>query len=306
MEIGVLPKNFSFYTNISKNQLDYALSVFEGYWKIYSILVLKHLNFPVLKGIILTTFDAETRNNVIQFSKVIKSQEFLLRHDRKPEVPNAPRGGYIVSIKELEKELSLFFKQRRIVVLLEPVSPYDDIYSCNVLFDRAQNCATIEIVGPGFDVSDLNRGDISPHEIIEFNFNSLTTESFKKIYTVDNRSYKKSVKLRLQKIGRRVSGQFNIEGKSNLHRSGYDGEFEAIGLKFLKNNHKNLLLDNLETYQEIPFEYLLELIPYIQKFPQKIEKFGMDFKCVVLSMGFLTGVGLIFWDIVAPETKYCV
>ncbi len=300
--------NFPKYVLLEKakqEDLFVALNLFEGYWKVYSILALKLMSFPILKGIILTTYDNEVKEQILEFARSFNYTELLLRHDRKPELLTEPRGGYIVSLKKLGKELSFFFKQERIVILFEPASPYDDIYSCNALFDFVTGNVSLEIVGPGFDASDLNRGDITPHELYECSLYSRLRAEWHRIYKVDREMYRASVNERLLKIGRSVIGSFNIEGKPRLKKNYSLEQIKSIGHKFLVDNNKDLLLQHLDNYQEFPLKYLKQIEPYIRRVPNNLEELGIKYnRYLNLSMGFLKNVGLIFWDMVIPAKKY--
>ena len=54
--------------------------------------------------------------------------------------------------------------------LLKPIDRTKNIYGINIKVNRITESIIIECVGKGFDVSDLNRGNISPQEIVYFNY----------------------------------------------------------------------------------------------------------------------------------------
>lgn len=54
--------------------------------------------------------------------------------------------------------------------LLQPIDRTKNIYGINIYVNKNLETVIIESVGKGFDVSDLNRGDISPQESMVFNY----------------------------------------------------------------------------------------------------------------------------------------
>ncbi len=49
-----------------------------------------------------------------------------------------------------------------LALLLEPISPYGDQYSLAGVTVPDEGKMFIEVVGPGFDASDILRGDLQP------------------------------------------------------------------------------------------------------------------------------------------------
>src|SRR5207253_7438575 len=56
------------------------------------------------------------------------------------------------------------FRQNRIVAVYEPADPLLNSYNLNLLFESPTKVC-VEVLGPGFDASDLQRGDLSPHQV---------------------------------------------------------------------------------------------------------------------------------------------
>ena len=111
----------------------------------------------------------------------------------------------------------------RTVFLLEPKSPFDDLYSLSMRF--GDNEAEVEVVGPGFDASDLKRGDESPHELIR-----LARKSANGGYVEVGRSelspaqYRAAWKRRLGKVGRMVAGRNAASAPCTIRRCGGGAE----------------------------------------------------------------------------------
>jgi hypothetical protein len=286
------------------DNIDNITKYLSGYYKTISMLYLKILGLPVLNGLILNSLNEDFKNKIQQFCNINGFNSLLLRHDKKNEDPNYPRGGYLFNVANVDDELKKYLIDNRIVILLEPISPYDDLYSINIFIDRNSDKFILEIVGPGFDASDLQRGDITPHEGIEIYKTSseFDFQHIKRLYIINDYDYKNSVNKRLIKIGKRQLIKKNI--KTDL----FDEEkLIDMGIDYLKVHNKNLLLQNLDHYQQIEFKYLKKIYHYIKDFPEILNGFNLiNSKCdyCVLSTGIFINNRINFWDIVWPDLKY--
>jgi hypothetical protein len=112
---------------------------------------------------ILTSAYCGLDHDIFRFLRNIGGSSALIRHDTRDEKPPYPRGGFVVPESLLRDVLSFFFRQNRIIAVYEPLDPLLNSYNLNFLFESATD-VLVEVVGPGFDASDLQRGDLSPHE----------------------------------------------------------------------------------------------------------------------------------------------
>jgi hypothetical protein len=100
--------------------------------------------------------------------------------------------------------LDFFFGLGRIVAVYEPADPFFNSYNVNVLFESATD-VWAEVLGPGFDASDLQRGDLSPHEVFSISLTpkGVITE-IQRVHRVDQPEYETSKQLRWQKMRRKL------------------------------------------------------------------------------------------------------
>lgn len=217
-------------------------------------------------------------------------------------------------VDEIRDEVLRYLDMGRIVILLEPSNFLDNLYSFNIRFEDRGKSALMEIVGPGFDASDLQRGHVTPHESIildliklEKNINKLEEKRLelnelvleRKI--IDRLEYIQSVWSRYKKIARRL-----IEiGK--VRKPNYDlSEKELVNLarSYLIRNNYRLLLDNEYLYKPIPNKFLIEIFKYIYNLPERLKKL-INYNEFVISGGYIwTGKRLVFWDITIRGLKY--
>lgn len=291
--------------------LDKVIADLDGFFKFQSILYLRKLGLPVLDGIILTQWNDATRRELLTYCRKRRWSAVLLRHDKKPETPPYPMGGYLISTKDIQVEVLKYFDLGRIVFLMEPCCQFDNSYNISALFEN-DNRMTIEIVGPGFDASDLQRGQASPHEVVQVdetlrgNSFTLSELGFARIamttFIVDQKSYLSSVKQRYIKIARRLKDLGILSFEENNKT---ESELVSIAKSYLKKNGHRALFLNEKEYTPIPPNCLLNVYSFLQDLPKKIEyevKHGFPF--VVSSSYVQEGKKLVFWDIVWSKLKY--
>jgi hypothetical protein len=282
------------------------LPEFEGLWKIYSNILLCAFRLPVPESIILKRLNADNEKTVRNISHKRKFSQLLVRHDRDPEISQPPRGGYLIPVHSLHRELKAFFDQNRVVMLQEPLSPYNDLYSCNAILSRYSSVASLEIVGPGFDASDLNRGDTTPHEgwTIPCEPNSdMNMASARRSLLVDNQTYRESVRRRLIKIGLRASGEFDI-GKKSVGKKRSEEQLVALGNRTLRKLNELLLLNHLDTYSPISETHLCafgEILLELRR--HQDSKYFLWRNEIIVSMSLLPSGRIVLWQIVWPERK---
>ena len=306
-QFSLFARDRDFYdlSDTSLNLL-HLLSTFEGFWKIYSNILLKACGFQIPESIIIPQFTSEAQKGLRSFCDRHKYKRFLVRHDRNPESATPPRGGYLVPFQEAERELAPFFAQGRILMLQEPLSPYSDSYSCNATVYADSLDANLEIVGPGFDASDLNRGDVSPHEVWKIKCDSsvdLNLASSKRIQLVEPDVYRHSVRKRLIKVGKRVTGAFSIDSKRKRKEKTED-QLIQLAKEYLRREPQALLMEHLDGYSPLSVEQIkmfAETLRDLHSY-REFKPFLWQSE-VILSMSLLPTGRIICWQIVWPEKQ---
>jgi len=278
--------------------LKLAMDDLGGYNKILSILFLKKINYPVLSGIIVTKWSDISKSTIDTFCKLHGFTSLLLRHDKNPEKPPYPRGGYLVELEKIEEETKKYLADNRLVFWLEPANYLHNVYSINCLFDR--EVITLEVVGPGFDASDLQRGDQTPHEVI--NMDIATGRVVRRqLNAKDTELYKKSVSLRYLKIAANLERHKKIE----LLKNSNDTMIIYQTKKYLLEHSFDLLTRNEKKYVPMPNEKLINLYSYLKNIVpclSNVTKVNFPF---VVSCGYIHSIHrLVFWDITWPARKY--
>jgi predicted house-cleaning noncanonical NTP pyrophosphatase (MazG superfamily) len=282
------------------------LPKFEGLWKIYSHIWLKAFGFPVPASVIVRDLTPTSQKGIHHFCARGRHKNLLLRHDRDPEIQNPPRCGYLFSVRNLARELIPFIAQKRTLMLQEPLSPYNDLYSCNASVRRNSTHATLEIVGPGFDASDLNRGDVTPHEVWDIVCDPGSDSDLpaaKQTSLVDQATYERSVRKRLNKIGRRVTGEFAVGLKKAADEKPEEFLIESA-LKYLRTHAGSLLLKHSKRYSPIQTSHLLLFAKALRELFNHQESGVLQWREeIIVSMSIVPPERLVIWQIVWPERQ---
>lgn len=275
-----------------------ASSLYPNHHKIQSWLLLRRLGLPTLPGIILDHWSPEIERQVRQFATSMNVDALLVRSDKAPESGDYPPAGDLAAIGELGAVALKYLKKGRVLFLLEPRSRFEDLYSLSIGF-RSPLHANVEIVGPGFDASDLKRGDASPHEWFDVRFEPnvplpvITNRS-----VIAPRAYRRSWEQRLSKVGRLVTGDY----PSSTRPVDADAR---IGATWLSQHNLPLLLENRKRYAPIPEGLLSTTLDQCAHLPQRLAELDAGAAVFVVSLSFIgRDADQVYWDIVWPATKF--
>lgn len=264
-----------------------AIGRFERFPKLLGWLILHAAGLPALPGIVITAWDARVVRDVERYAGHFASTALLLRSDSASETGRSPRGGYLVGLADVEGEARELIDQGRAVFLLEPASPFDDLYSVCLEPDSAWRQWELEVVGAGFDASDLKRGDVTPHERIRAMRDEHGVVLESRVVAADE--VQATVRaIRLKKVA------------AMLKSSPHDVERE------LRRLGDTMLLEN-STYRPIPEAFLATALDLSARLRPELVRRRLRDRGISISLGFLgPDARLVFWDVVWPQSKYTV
>lgn len=265
-----------------------ALEHLRGYWKLWSACLLEAVSLPTLQGLIVTRAAPALEIELRDFLRGVKADHALLRHDKVEEMPHSPRGGFLVEKGRLRSALDFFFNENRIVALYEPADPLRNGYNINVLVE-SPHTAIVEVMGPGFDASDLQRGDLSPHEVFYASIDSAgEVDNLQLAHSVSAIEYAASTEGRYAKIRRK---------------------FEAAPAKLFSVAPTDYVATKLppDHYQPIARRCIASTIGAIMS-SDIISVFrrstGVGYPLNFCSSFVNPGNRQVYWDIVSPTLKY--
>jgi len=192
-------------------------------------------------------------------------------------------------------------------ILLEPADPYADRFSLTSVCDLETGKVDVEVVGFGFDASDILRGDVLPHERFELFFGdreqrTTTPSSFqaKRLHLVGREDYQASVQRRLVKIGAKLRNPSFpdevISTTSGAERTVLVDEAEH----FLRTSGQTALLDHASEYEPIPSRLLNLFLDECLRLVQRIRASKIRWRTLSLASSFLPQDRLVIWDFFSP------
>ncbi len=234
--------------------------------KLDTYIILNKIGCPVFKSVVIKSDEEINLDDIEQLKQYFKTDEATVRYQYIKPCKNPIQGGnrYKLELENLRK----LQNEETYLWILEPINRLKNDYGINLFFRN--NSCKIEMVGKGFDVSDLNRGQIAPHQKISTELPlrmGLYNEwwKFLKIDFCSLEQYKLSTKIRVDK----------------LSKMGY-----AIDYNIFNNK-----------YFPLPYEKLEELLKYITILYASIKSDDYTVSCSISNNKFL------FWDIQTPKGK---
>jgi hypothetical protein len=197
----------------------------------------------------------------------------------------------------IDKVIDYYLGLDRIVGLFEPADPLENGYNINVLFQNASD-VWAEITGPGFDASDLQRGDISPHEVFAISLgNNGRIRRSQQVYQADNFTYQESKQARRDKVRRKINNAPTPTLAVAIRRGLLRGRGQRVRAR----------VTCPQEYQPISRELVHRTIRAIVRsgvidaFQQKT---GVWFPLNFATSFIETGARQVYWDIVSPQLKF--
>lgn len=231
-----------------------------GFEKIDTYLFLSKLGFPVLKSALLFPDETVSEETINRLFLYFNTEEVNIRYQYIRPCANPIKGGnrYPLNIDTL----STLQVKDTLLWVLEPTNRFNNQFGINLFFCGCE--CKIEMVGKGFDVSDLNRGHISPHQIICTDLPIRKGEynewwKFLHYSFQSNEEYQHSKQVRINKLT-----DMNLVVPHNMFN---------------------------EEYQPISFEKLEELLFYVSLFHENVHYGSYCASCSIIDNKF------IFWDL---------
>jgi hypothetical protein len=160
----------------------------------------------------------------------------------------------------------------------------------------------VEIVGPGFDASDILRSDLLPHERWEVILGPTMLRgepakpiSCRQIHSITKKEYAESVQTRLAKIGARVK---NPAFPDTVLKGGkaVSSQLVRAGISFLKSTNQRSLLEHTESYTPVPEKHVTSFARDIRSLLYGLSAYGIHLGPSSFAASVIAKRGLVFWD----------
>lgn len=263
-----------------------------------SLCLLKYLGFRVLDAVFIhpQAPKSDVTTIVVNFSERLGLDRILIRSDAEKEEGKYLRGGNSPKVPHALDVISSILSAKRAVIIMQPTNRFTNRLALNLNMD-CTGTFRIEVLGPGLDISDLNRGLVSPEvSIVIRNVNwsvydpphpllmdrQLTTTSIEELRQT-----------RLNRIGQELLPALGIRVK---------GSPTAFAEDWLRENGFTELFE--EERPVITFNQVC-------KWYEDAFTIGLFYRrkvswtnLVISASDLGDNKGLIYWDIVNPREKF--
>jgi hypothetical protein len=285
--------------HVSERNLRESLGSLNGYLKFASMVWVRALRQPILDGLLIKHWSIGAGRAIRNFCDRHGCDEVLLRIDTLNKRWSDRRGGYIIPGSKARAVMQELKGEGKIAAFLEPMSPYRDRYSLAAITDDVQEKMTVEVVGPGFDASDLLRSDSLPHERFEAfvpKFSQFHKPVFeRRIQIIGFEDYKRTVEERLVKIGARLRNPAYpkvIIDSGRIPRT----QLAREAMDYLKRTKQAALLNHLETYDPIPKRFVERFVTGVGNIIDGLRRYNIRLGPTSFSGTFTARGRFVFWD----------
>ena len=214
--------------------------------KISTYQFLANVGCPVFDSVLFDENEPITKEKLEKLKEILKSEYCTIRYQYVRPSINPIRGGNKSKIDFEELQSKQIDGTQ--MWMLQPIDRKKNLFGINMYVNRNQESLIIESVGRGFDVSDLNRGDISPQEIIMFNYPieyGWQNEWWKyiKLNFVNQQQFEQDKLIRMTKLKK-----FGLNPNNDI----FDERFVPLDYSLIEKllNHINSINDNWEKSNE--------------------------------------------------------
>lgn len=238
---------------------------------------------PVLPSLLLI----ERNDDIVQKRIETWGLPVMLRMDYSTLPKMKPLGGLPLYTMNAVLGTSKFLWREHLYPLLQRnVSRFLDVYSVGALFESTSNIATLEIVGPGFDASDLRLGFTSPQEFLRIN---LTRSRIIEQRVIAPTEYKKERSRRLKKIKKFLQYVENVNEKYELLSS-----LDSFSQSTIVKKQSQVVP---QKYSTLPRESLLDLLGHCRVLQKRVIRNLPTSSSYVASLSLVKDIGWILWDL---------
>ena len=171
---------------------------------------------------------------------------------------------------------------------------------CSALILSTSDGRNVEVVGPGFDASDLLRSDSLPHERFEV-FLPEFLRPFRepvlaqRTHVIGTEDYKRTVEERLAKVGARLRNPAyprTVIDSAGVLRARLADE----GVQYLKRTKQTALLSRVDAYEPIPKRFLEKFVNGVGSIVDGLRRHNIPLGPTSFAGTFTERGRFVFWD----------
>lgn len=209
-------------SELDHRELEESLAAPYPKWS--SLCRLRLAGFSTLDGVYL---EPGSENEAVcaaasRLAMQIGSETLMVRSDGGRELREYFKGGNTFSLNRVCTLAMTLLSQGRAVILLEPTNRFANVRTVNSISRRAgrEGSLLVDILGAGYDVSDLTRGSVPPKVTIHISMIDWTVHAYPNVAEIkihidsaDNDSDRRT--RRLSRIGTEILPQLGFDTGNN-------------------------------------------------------------------------------------------
>lgn len=265
------------------------LSLLSAYPKYKSFGALASSGLPVPRAMVITSPGASAETECNKILSEWGVEETVVRTDR--------RGGgvYGVSsqgckIEDVWKTASDFLDNGLLPMVISTGDIFHNTYSANIVVDPKQpETVDLEVVGPGFCATDINKRDIVNERGTLVGGEGRVNLRHSQI--VDQKNYEGQIELLKETLIKKEEKRRGAAFSSTKEAQQWVNEFLT---------EKDALILKHSGYTPIPSKYIQKVWSYIPQMVDAGQRLGLKDKPFIVSMSFVQeedGENPYFWDI---------
>jgi hypothetical protein len=272
------------------------------YPKWATLCLLHSLGHPVLNACCIFPSDgsASLLAGIDRLLEAVGPGRLLLRSDGGVETARYPQGGNTFELDRLLRRARHLLSLGRAVILMEPTNRFTNRLSAVLRIDQwarqHKGSLVVETLGPGFDVSDLTRGGITPQ--LRASVGSLSWCRYERPWRSDFQ-----VTLMMSPEREQIRRQQRIARVTDvlvdLNQLPRDAAVDAAD-GWLRSNGYTALWDRWD-----PARAIRELSRwYEDAFLVGNALLGRPWRCLAMSFSRLDDGRAVYWDVVDGQHKF--
>ncbi len=273
---------------------------YSAYKKVMSIARLAMLGLPILEGFVTKTISDEVLEYLKYWMRERQMERLTVRFDSAQPGGRKGRMTSNLTLEEL-KQMRYRMHDGVVAVIMEESDRLQQSYGVSTAF--AEDCLICEIVGPGFDVDELMRGQIVPHERYVFRRKDIYDDDYRDLGPTDvilhsiiaSEAYIQSVEYRYSKVSDIIGREPGDSKQGSILP-----EQQCRDVESTVEQRSTTVLYQKDRYVPLNYAKLHELYGYISE----LDVFdSREVRGRVAVASFLKKQGLVFWDLFGGDRK---
>lgn len=261
---------------VSNGMGENLIALLEDWPKFKSVAILAQSGLPIVPAVLIDSSDDVARDALLDTLKRWGDKKVVIRTETK----GGAAGGVSVQncpVEEVWGNVVPLIESGKMVMVMgkEGGDPYHNSYNINIR-PTGLNSAQLEIVGPGFTATDLNKRGLKHEEVrLSWDEKGLHVE---RVSRISDEQYRRNVESMFERLAKKF-GDKSLEKLQEM---------------------KAAILECKELYEPIGDEFLQVIYQLAPRVNNAVRAMGLEAEGAIVAMSFIQrkeGPAPVFWDI---------